>query len=69
MISTFILLHEKFLQFDWLRVVVFQLNLNYSLLLITRSFKGNQKKFELLGVRVIGSSKKIAGGKEKDSFY
>ena len=24
-----ILLHEKFLQFDWLRVVVFQLNLKY----------------------------------------
>ena len=24
----FILLHEKFLQFDWLRAVVFQLNLN-----------------------------------------
>ena len=25
----FILLHEKLLQFDWLRAVVFQLNLNY----------------------------------------
>ena len=25
----FILLHEKFLQFDWLRAVVFQLNLKY----------------------------------------
>ena len=25
----FILLHEKFLQFDWLRVVVFQLNVKY----------------------------------------
>ena len=24
-----ILLHEKFLQFDWLRAVVFQLNLKY----------------------------------------
>ena len=27
--SHFILLHEKFLQFDWLRAVVFQLNLKY----------------------------------------
>ena len=24
-----ILLHEKFLQFDWLRAVIFQLNLKY----------------------------------------
>ena len=29
LILTFILLHEKFLQFDWLRAVVFQLNLKY----------------------------------------
>ena len=28
-ISTFILLREKLLQFDWLRAVVFQLNLKY----------------------------------------
>ena len=28
-ILIFILLHEKFLQFDWLRAVVFQLNLKY----------------------------------------
>ena len=27
MVTGFILLHEKFLQFDWLRAVVFQLNL------------------------------------------
>ena len=27
--AKFILLHEKFLQFDWLRAVVFQLNLKY----------------------------------------
>ena len=27
-VSKVILLHEKFLQFDWLRAVVFQLNLN-----------------------------------------
>ena len=27
--QTFILLHEKFLQFDWLRAVIFQLNLKY----------------------------------------
>ena len=26
-IKSFILLHEKLLQFDWLRAVVFQLNL------------------------------------------
>ena len=29
MVSDFILLHEEFLQFDWLRAVVFQLNLEY----------------------------------------
>ena len=28
-ISGIILLHEKLLQFDWLRAVVFQLNLKY----------------------------------------
>ena len=28
-ITGFILLHQKFLQFDWLRAVVFQLNLKY----------------------------------------
>ena len=28
-VSCIILLHEKFLQFDWLRAVVFQLNLKY----------------------------------------
>ena len=28
-ISLIILLHEKFVQFDWLRAVVFQLNLKY----------------------------------------
>ena len=28
-IKYFILLHKKFLQFDWLRAVVFQLNLKY----------------------------------------
>ena len=28
-ISEIILLHEKFLQFDWLKAVVFQLNLKY----------------------------------------
>ena len=28
-ISVFILLYEKFLQFDWLRAVVFQLNLKH----------------------------------------
>ena len=28
-ISAFILLHEKFLQSDWLRALVFQLNLKY----------------------------------------
>ena len=28
-LSGTILLHEKFMQFDWLRAVVFQLNLKY----------------------------------------
>ena len=36
MISDLILLHEKFLQFDWLRAVVFQLNLKYLQLKITK---------------------------------
>ena len=31
----FILLHEKFLQFDWLRAAVFQLNLKYLQVKIT----------------------------------
>ena len=31
----FILLHEKFLQFDWLSAVVFLLNLKYLLVKIT----------------------------------
>ena len=34
-ISKLILLHEKFLQFDWLRAVVFQLNLKYLQVKIT----------------------------------
>ena len=38
----------------------------YSRLPITRTFKGNRRKFELSGVRVIGSSKKIAGSKVKN---
>ena len=41
----------------------------YSRLPITRTFKGNRKEFELSGVRVIGSSKKIAESKVKNSFY
>ena len=32
----FILLPEKFLQFDWLRAVVFQLNLKYPHVKITK---------------------------------
>ena len=28
-VTTIIPLHEKFLQFDWIRAVVFQLNLKY----------------------------------------
>ena len=33
--SFFTLLHEKFLQFDWLKAVVFQLNLKYLHMKIT----------------------------------
>ena len=40
----------------------------YSRLPITRTFKGNGKKFKLSGVRVIGSLKKISGGKVRNSF-
>ena len=39
----FILLHEKFLQFDWLRGVVFQLNLKYLHVKVT-TFCGQQYK-------------------------
>ena len=35
-----ILLHEKFLQVDWLGTVVFQLNLKYLLVKITNLFLG-----------------------------
>ena len=35
-ITGIILLHGKFLQFDWLRAVVFQLNLKYLHVKITR---------------------------------
>ena len=34
-----ILLNEKFLQFDWLRAVVFQLNLKYLHVKITNLFR------------------------------
>ena len=34
--TNIILLHEKFLQFDWLRAVVFQLNLKYPHVKITK---------------------------------
>ena len=36
----------------------------YSRLPITRTFKGNWKKFELAGVRVSGSTKQITGTEE-----
>ena len=41
----------------------------FSRLPITRTFKGNRKKFELSGVRVIGSLKKISESKVKNSLY
>ena len=37
-ISKFILLYEKFLRFDWLRAVAFQLNLKYLHVKITNLF-------------------------------
>ena len=40
----------------------------YSRLPIARTFKRNRKKFGLSGVRVIESSKKIAGSKVNNSF-
>ena len=52
-----ILLHEKFLQFDWLRAVVFHLNLKYLHVKITYDgnpgeidFGSSQRGFELSGV-------------------
>ena len=38
-VLTLILLHEKFLQFDWLRAVVFQLNLKYLHVKITNPLR------------------------------
>ena len=39
-INLFILLHdEKFLQFDWIGAVVFQLNLKYLLVKITKPLR------------------------------
>ena len=38
-ITFFIRLHEKFLQFDWLRAVVFQLNLKYLHVKITKPLR------------------------------
>ena len=38
-INLFILLHEKFLQFDWIEAVVFQLNLKYLLVKITKPLR------------------------------
>ena len=35
-----ILLHEKFMQFDWLRAVVFQLNLEYLHVKLLQTFCG-----------------------------
>ena len=37
--NDYILLHEKFLKFDWLRAVVFQLNLKYLHVKITKPFQ------------------------------
>ena len=37
--SSILLLHEKFLQFDWLRAVVFQLNLKYLHVKITKPLR------------------------------
>ena len=40
-ISAFILVHAKFMQFDWLRAVAFQLNLKYLHVKITKPFAGS----------------------------
>ena len=40
-ITRFILLHEKFMQFHWLRKVVFQLNLKYLHVKIKKPFVGS----------------------------
>ena len=39
LVSGIILLHEKFLQFDWLRAVVFQLNLKHLHVKITNHLR------------------------------
>ena len=38
-VTMFILLHKKFLQFDWLRAVVFQLTLKYLHVKITKPLR------------------------------
>ena len=38
-LETLILLHKKFLQFDWLRAVVFQVNLKYLHVKITKPLR------------------------------
>ena len=38
-VTFILLLHEKFLQIDWLRAVVFQLNLNYLHVKITKPLR------------------------------
>ena len=43
-IRLFILQHEKFLQFDWLRAVVFQLNLKYLRVKIMKPSTGSSIK-------------------------
>ena len=53
----------------WVTHTLKRFKFSYSWLPITRTFKGNRKRFELSGVRVIESSKKIAESMVKNSFY
>ena len=50
-ITQFMLLYEKFLQFDWLRAVVFKLNLKYlhvkiTVSMVTKITKQIQKQWQ-----------------------
>ena len=61
--DTFIILHPEVLLTRGCKEGIGSAR-KFSRLQITRTFKGNRKK-----VRVIGSSKKIAESKVKNSFY
>ena len=63
-ISSFILLHEKFLQFDWLRALEFPLNLKYLHVKITNLFwvvvKTNIDLYVIFGINTTRDISKLS---------